>query len=55
MLLGRATRWALGACGPAGAQRLLEMMQQELVDAAAAAGRATLASIDASVVKAQFP
>ena len=46
---------ALGAFGPAGAQRLLEMMQQELVDAAAAAGRATLASIDASVVKAQFP
>jgi len=55
VLLGRATRWALGAFGPAGAQRLLEMMQQELVDAAAAAGRATLASIDASVVKAQFP
>ncbi len=34
VLLGRATRWALGAFGPAGAQRLLEMMQQELVDAA---------------------
>jgi 4-hydroxymandelate oxidase len=55
VLLGRATRWALGAFGPAGAQRLLEMMQQELVDAAAAAGRATLASIDVTVVKAQFP
>ena len=55
VLIGRATRWALGAFGPAGAQRLLEMMQQELVDAAAAAGRATLASIDTSVVKTNFP
>jgi len=54
VLLGRTTRWALGAFGPAGAQKLLEMMQQELVDAAAAAGRATLASIDASVVKTNF-
>src|SRR4030095_4083538 len=35
VLLGRTTRWALGAFGPAGAQRLLEMIQQELVDAAA--------------------
>jgi 4-hydroxymandelate oxidase len=55
VLLGRATRWALGAFGPAGAQRLLEIIQQELVDAAASAGRATLASIDASVVKTRFP
>jgi 4-hydroxymandelate oxidase len=55
VLLGRTTRWALGAFGPAGAQRLLEVMQQELVDAAAAAGRATLASIDASIVRTQFP
>ncbi len=55
VLLGRATRWALGAFGPAGAQRLLEMIQRELVDAAALAGRATLASIDASVVKTRFP
>ena len=55
VLLGRTTRWALGAFGPAGAQRLLEMIQQELIDAAATAGRATLASIDASVVKSRFP
>jgi isopentenyl diphosphate isomerase/L-lactate dehydrogenase-like FMN-dependent dehydrogenase len=55
VLLGRTTRWALGAFGPAGAQRLLEMLQRELVDAAASAGRATLASIDASVVKTNFP
>jgi 4-hydroxymandelate oxidase len=55
VLLGRTTRWALGAFGPAGAQRLLELVQRELVDAAAAAGRATMASIDASLVKTQFP
>jgi isopentenyl diphosphate isomerase/L-lactate dehydrogenase-like FMN-dependent dehydrogenase len=55
VLLGRATRWALGAFGPPGAQRVLEMVQQELVAAAAIAGRATVAAIDASVVKTNFP
>ena len=42
VLLGRTSRWALGAFGAPGAQRLLEIVQQELVDAAAAAGRTTL-------------
>jgi hypothetical protein len=37
-----------------GAQRLLEMTQRELVDAAAAAGRRTMAAIDRSVVKPNF-
>ena len=46
VLLGRTPRWALGAFGAPGVQRLLEIMQRELVDAAAAAGRRTLASID---------
>jgi len=55
VMLGRTTRWALGAFGAPGVQRLLEMLQQELVDAATAAGRATLASIDASIVKTRFP
>ena len=54
VLLGRPTRWALGAFGALGVQRLLEMMQRELVDAAAAAGRSTLASIDAGLVRARF-
>jgi isopentenyl diphosphate isomerase/L-lactate dehydrogenase-like FMN-dependent dehydrogenase len=54
VLLGRTTRWALGAFGAAGAQRLLEMIQRELVDAAAAAGRPTRPSIDASVVRTRF-
>jgi isopentenyl diphosphate isomerase/L-lactate dehydrogenase-like FMN-dependent dehydrogenase len=54
VLLGRTTRWALGAFGAPGVQRLLEMVQRELVEAAAAAGLPTLASIDASVVRARF-
>ena len=54
VLLGRATRWALGAFGALGAQRLLEMLQQELVAAAAAAGRTTRASIDGRIIKTRF-
>jgi isopentenyl diphosphate isomerase/L-lactate dehydrogenase-like FMN-dependent dehydrogenase len=54
VLLGRTTRWALAAFGTPGAQRLLEMMQRELVDAAAAAGRRTMASIDRTAVKPNF-
>jgi len=54
--LGRATRWALGAFGPAGVQRLLDdIIFKELVDAAAATGRTSLASIDASIVKQNWP
>jgi 4-hydroxymandelate oxidase len=54
--LGRAARWAFGAFGPAGVQKLLtDMIYKELVDVAAYAGRATLASIDASAIKANWP
>ena len=38
--LGRAARWGLGAYGAPGVQRLLEVIQAELVHAAAYAGRA---------------
>ena len=55
VLLGRTTRWALAAFGVPGVQRLLEIIQRELVEAAAAAGRATLASIDKSIVRTNFP
>jgi isopentenyl diphosphate isomerase/L-lactate dehydrogenase-like FMN-dependent dehydrogenase len=55
VLLGRVTRWGLGAYGPAGAQRVLEILQKELVAAAAAAGRPTLASIDRTLVETAFP
>jgi 4-hydroxymandelate oxidase len=54
--LGRAARWALGAFGPAGVQKLLtEIIFKELTAAAAATGRNTLASIDASIVKQNWP
>lgn len=52
--LGRAVRWGLAAFGPAGAQRVIEMTQAELVAAMAAAGRRSLAEIDRSAVKARF-
>lgn len=54
--LGRAARWALGAFGPLGVERLLtEILFKELVYAAAATGKTTLASIDASIVKQNWP
>jgi (S)-2-hydroxy-acid oxidase len=54
--LGRAARWALGAFGPVGVQKLLtDIIFKELIDSAAATGRTTLASIDASIVKANWP
>lgn len=52
--LGRTVRWGLGAFGIAGAQRLVEMLQQELVQTAAAAGCAKLADINKMAVKANF-
>jgi isopentenyl diphosphate isomerase/L-lactate dehydrogenase-like FMN-dependent dehydrogenase len=54
--LGRASRWALGAFGPPGVQRLLtDIIFKELVYAAAVAGKTTLASIDSSIVKQNWP
>jgi len=52
--IGRANRFGLGAFGAAGVQRVLEIMQRELVQTAAAAGRRTLASIDKTAVKVNF-
>jgi isopentenyl diphosphate isomerase/L-lactate dehydrogenase-like FMN-dependent dehydrogenase len=52
--IGRANRFGLGAFGAPGVQRVLEIMQRELVQAAAAAGRRTLASIDHTAVKVNF-
>jgi isopentenyl diphosphate isomerase/L-lactate dehydrogenase-like FMN-dependent dehydrogenase len=51
VLLGRATRWGLAAFGPAGVQRVLEIIQRELVEAAAAAGCATRAAIDRRLIR----
>ena len=55
VMLGRATRWALGAFGPAGAQRLLEITQRELVAAAAMAGCPNIAAIDRRIIRTKFP
>jgi isopentenyl diphosphate isomerase/L-lactate dehydrogenase-like FMN-dependent dehydrogenase len=54
VLLGRATRWGLGAFGTAGAQRVIEIVQRELVAAAAAAGRPTMKTIDRTLVRTNF-
>jgi 4-hydroxymandelate oxidase len=53
--LGRVPRWGLGAYGAPGVQRILEILQAELVQAMAYAGRPTLASIDHSIVRTDFP
>jgi len=54
VMLGRTARWGLGAFGTAGAQRLIEIMQQELVQTSAAAGCAKLPDINRTTVKAHF-
>lgn len=53
--LGRATRWGLGAFGTPGAQRVIEMIQAELVAAMAAAGRRSLADLDRTAIRVRFP
>ena len=52
--LGRAARWGLGAFGAAGAQRVFEILQQELVQTAAATGCAKLSDINKTKVNANF-
>jgi len=52
--IGRTARWGLAAFGTAGAQRVIEILQQELVQAAAANGCATLSDINKTTVKANF-
>jgi len=54
ILLGRTSRWGLAAFGTAGAQRMIEILQQELVQVAAAAGCARLSDINKSKVRTHF-
>jgi isopentenyl diphosphate isomerase/L-lactate dehydrogenase-like FMN-dependent dehydrogenase len=54
VMLGRATRWGLAAFGTTGAQRLIEILQQELIQVAASAGCAKLSDINKTTVKANF-
>jgi 4-hydroxymandelate oxidase len=53
--LGRPPRWGLAAYGAPGAQRVLEILQAELAQAMAYTGRASVASIDRSIVRTDFP
>jgi 4-hydroxymandelate oxidase len=52
--LGRSIRWGLAAYGPAGVQRVIEILQAELMMAMAQTGRPDLASIDRSLVRTHF-
>jgi 4-hydroxymandelate oxidase len=52
--LGRAARWGLGAFGAEGAQRVFEILQQELIETAAATGCARLSDIDRSTIRTNF-
>lgn len=53
--LGRVPLWGLGSYGAAGVQRVLEILQAELVEAMRYTGRTNLASIDRKLVLANFP
>jgi isopentenyl diphosphate isomerase/L-lactate dehydrogenase-like FMN-dependent dehydrogenase len=53
--VGRVPRWGLAAYGAPGVQRVLEILQAELVLAMRLAGRPTLASIDRTAVITDFP
>ncbi|MFN3324530.1 MAG: alpha-hydroxy acid oxidase [Bryobacteraceae bacterium] len=53
--LGRVPRWGLAAYGTPGVQRILEIVQRELVMAMAFTGRPILASIDRTLVRTDFP
>ncbi|MFB3776267.1 MAG: alpha-hydroxy acid oxidase [Bryobacteraceae bacterium] len=52
--LGRVPLWGLAAYGSPGLQKILEILQAELVQAMAATGRPTLASIDRSLARTEF-
>ena len=53
--LGRVPLWGLGSFGQAGVQRVLEILQAELVQAMQLTGRTNLASIDRKMLLTNFP
>ena len=56
VMFGRATRWALGAFGPVGVQKLFDdIIFPELVNAAAAAGTPTMAAINKNMIRTTWP
>jgi 4-hydroxymandelate oxidase len=52
--VGRAVRWGLAGYGAAGVQRVLEILQGELIVAMAQTGRANLAAIDRTLARVNF-
>jgi len=52
--VGRVPLWGLAAFGSQGVQKVLEILQAELVQAMTATGRLTLASIDNTLVRTEF-
>jgi 4-hydroxymandelate oxidase len=52
--LGRVIRWGLAAYGPPGVQRILEILQRELVMAMAQTGCPDLASINRTLLRTHF-
>ena len=55
VLVGRPPLWGLGAFGAAGVERVLRMMQAELVLTMAHTGCSRISDIDRSLVKMDFP
>lgn len=53
--LGRVPRWGLAAFGAVGVERVLKILQAELVLAMAHTGRPNLASIDRALARTEFP
>ena len=55
VLVGRPPLWGLGAFGAAGVERVLRMLQAELVLAMAHTGCARISDINRSLIKMSFP
>ncbi|MEP6714562.1 MAG: alpha-hydroxy acid oxidase [Terriglobia bacterium] len=53
--LGRVPMWGLGSFGANGVQRVLEILQAELLEAMRNTGQSSLASIDKSLALTNFP
>ena len=53
--VGRVPLWGLGAFGSEGVTRVLEILQAELVQAMADVGRPSLASLDRTLLRTDFP
>jgi len=53
--VGRTSRWGLAAYGAPGVQRVIEILETELVQAMAYTGRSSIAAIDATAVRTDFP